>query len=204
MIYFIRNAFRSAIKIGYASSMRGVGRRLHTLRTANVDALEVIAVIDGTIKDEKALHARFKSLRRRGEWFYDDPSIREFIASENDLYERREVKRQEKALRITKRLEVVTLKQVRDRERLERRALRKQEKNRQRREKKQSTRVPRVLKQWTPPIQEELTCPICKTQFTRERGNVKRTECSERCRRGAELLNKLLELSEKMRVAENS
>jgi hypothetical protein len=50
--------------------------------------------------DEKRLHRRFRSLRRRGEWFSDDPRIREHIASEHDFYA--EIRRAREVKRVTR------------------------------------------------------------------------------------------------------
>ena len=65
MIYFLRNADRTAIKIG--TTIR-LSARLKTL-AAEHGELEVLAVIDGGRDQEKGLHRRFADLRTVGEWF---------------------------------------------------------------------------------------------------------------------------------------
>jgi hypothetical protein len=86
MIYFMLNEFRNAIKIGYASTLNGVEFRLIDHQVSNVDRLTMIAAIDGTMKEEKELHRRFKRFHRRGEWFTDCEEIRAFISEHYDFY----------------------------------------------------------------------------------------------------------------------
>jgi hypothetical protein len=78
VIYFIRAA-NGAIKIGY--SVNPVAR-LATMQTGSPVHLELVAVVTGTQRDEKALHAQFAEHRISGEWFEPAPAL---IAMVNSL-----------------------------------------------------------------------------------------------------------------------
>lgn len=78
MIYFIRNADRSAIKIGTTIHL---STRLQQL-AAEHGELEVLAVLDGGRDEEHALHHRFDSLRTVGEWFEPGDDLMGFIVAE--------------------------------------------------------------------------------------------------------------------------
>jgi hypothetical protein len=72
-IYFIR--LGSLVKIGFSTSL---AQRLRDLPHE-----EVLGVIAGTMRDEKALHARFAHLRQTGEWFRQGDDLMEFIGTLN-------------------------------------------------------------------------------------------------------------------------
>ncbi len=81
MIYIIRTGHEDGgyIKIGYSKS--SVENRVRTLQTGTPLPLEIMAVIDGEISDEKAMHVnldRFR-VRQNGEWFYDCAEIRKIL-----------------------------------------------------------------------------------------------------------------------------
>lgn len=68
------------VKIGVAQNVRG---RLSTLQGANARELRVVACIKSSdpYRIESELHQRFQDKRLRGEWFRDDPCIREAFAA---------------------------------------------------------------------------------------------------------------------------
>lgn len=70
VVYFIR--FGDRVKIGTTTNRRQ--------RLASLPYDEVLAVTPGDVSHERALHARFRHLRVTGEWFQDDPEIRQFVA----------------------------------------------------------------------------------------------------------------------------
>lgn len=72
-VYFVRLGDR--VKIGYSANVNG--------RMEAVPHEEILAIIPGTRHDEATMHRKFAHLRVVGEWFQDDPSIREFIAAIN-------------------------------------------------------------------------------------------------------------------------
>lgn len=77
VIYFVRVAGQSLVKIGFAEN---VGERIGTLQTASPFELVLLGTIAAkSRKEEAALHKRFASDRVRGEWFYLSPTIRRYI-----------------------------------------------------------------------------------------------------------------------------
>jgi hypothetical protein len=75
-VYFIECAGR--IKIGYAKDVR---ERLKGLSTGAAHELTLVCALDGSVHFERAIHARLKHLRQRGEWFEDCTEVRELIES---------------------------------------------------------------------------------------------------------------------------
>lgn len=73
-VYFIRAG--DFIKIGFSDDPR---KRLAALQSAHPHLLEMIGFMPGTMDDEYRIHCIFGLLHVRGEWFNDDPSIREFL-----------------------------------------------------------------------------------------------------------------------------
>jgi hypothetical protein len=65
-VYFIRDEGGSHLKIGFAKDRE---RRLASLRSGNVNRLEIIASFATYRASEKILHDHFKKHRARGEWF---------------------------------------------------------------------------------------------------------------------------------------
>lgn len=81
MIYFIHNAARRAIKIGY-TQVDSLSR-FRALQTASPDVLVLLGVLyPGERADERALHLRFSHLSLNGEWFRDDDALLEFVKAE--------------------------------------------------------------------------------------------------------------------------
>jgi len=77
MIYFIKNQKAEAIKIGYTKN--NIRRRLATLQISSPECLELLGVMKGKKKEEKELHAKFKHLSIRGEWFNASEELHRFI-----------------------------------------------------------------------------------------------------------------------------
>lgn len=77
-VYFIRSEKTHAIKIGFTAGK--IEDRLSALQTAHPYKLQVLAPSCGNREHEKALHARFASLRLEGEWFEPHPDLLAFIS----------------------------------------------------------------------------------------------------------------------------
>lgn len=72
-VYFVQEGQRGPIKIGFAGwSPRD---RLTGLQVGNPRRLRLIGLVEGTGKTERDWHARFESLRIRGEWFRATPDL---------------------------------------------------------------------------------------------------------------------------------
>jgi len=78
LIYFVQGQRSGLIKIGYSTSIKA---RLRTLRTASPEPLEVLAIVEGTKDDERALHERFRFARSHGEWFHPRRRLLEHVES---------------------------------------------------------------------------------------------------------------------------
>lgn len=84
-VYFIQDERDGSVKIGRSVDPRG---RLTALRCANGGRhLALRATMPGAAAEERALHARFGSLRIRGEWFRPEPELLEFIASSTEPWQ---------------------------------------------------------------------------------------------------------------------
>lgn len=77
-VYFVHSPESARVKIGYTTDP---DKRIHTLQTASPSALEPLAIITGTVADERELHRRFAHLRAHREWFTDCDELREYIAT---------------------------------------------------------------------------------------------------------------------------
>jgi len=68
-VYFILalGRERTAVKIGYTNS--SPHKRLKSLQTGSSAELMLVAVIEGDVSLERALHATFNAVHSRGEWF---------------------------------------------------------------------------------------------------------------------------------------
>lgn len=73
-VYFIQDG--DAIKIG--AGQNPLIRR-NTLQTGNPRELILIGFYEGV--DEKILHSHFRAFHIRGEWFRDNPALRELISA---------------------------------------------------------------------------------------------------------------------------
>lgn len=69
-VYFIRLGDR--VKIGFSRNLKA--------RLVALPHEEVLAVVPGTVQDEKRCHAAFAHLRQTGEWFRAEPDLLAFIA----------------------------------------------------------------------------------------------------------------------------
>ena len=68
-VYCIR--FADRVKIGFSTNPK---KRLTALPHD-----EILGLMPGTRVDEAELHVKFMDYRHSGEWFYDNPAIREFV-----------------------------------------------------------------------------------------------------------------------------
>lgn len=73
-VYFMSAA--GLIKIGVTAD---VDVRWRSLNNSSPVPIDLLGFYPGTQSDERELHARFKHLRVRGEWFSDTPELRELI-----------------------------------------------------------------------------------------------------------------------------
>jgi DNA-binding XRE family transcriptional regulator len=76
MIYFVRCALTSRVKIGFSEKP---WLRLVKIQVDCPTELSLAAVLDGDVDAERAFHARFKEHRIRGEWFSESGSLKEFL-----------------------------------------------------------------------------------------------------------------------------
>jgi hypothetical protein len=85
VIYVLHNPTRNTLKIGYASSLSGAYKRWKSNQVGNCDKLECIACVDGTRADDARIRRLFKKINKRGDWFYDDGKIREWLSTQHDF-----------------------------------------------------------------------------------------------------------------------
>jgi len=76
-VYFLRVDGKGPVKIGFTTD---IDHRLGSLATGHSGKIELIALIEGSRSDEKALHRRFKDLRVRGEWFKFQGDLKKYVA----------------------------------------------------------------------------------------------------------------------------
>jgi hypothetical protein len=83
-VYFMqeRGNASAPIKIGVS---RDVERRRGELQRAERVILSVLASMEGTVRDEQALHERFSAHRLHGEWFAPAPELLSHIAALNGV-----------------------------------------------------------------------------------------------------------------------
>ena len=84
MVYFLLENIESGhIKVGHAKKLYGKRGRLETLQVGNPRRLLPIATIDGNNKDSKKLEKQIKKdlndYNVRGEWFYADSEVLDYI-----------------------------------------------------------------------------------------------------------------------------
>lgn len=75
-VYFIENQENKLIKIGKA---KDVLSRLGQLQAETTDQLRVLATVEGYTDKERELHQHFFEYRTKGEWFYPEQPILDFI-----------------------------------------------------------------------------------------------------------------------------
>lgn len=77
MIYFVRKVKTGQIKIGHSSN---VTQRMRELR-AEHGPIDLLAVIPGGEREEKALHARWEWFHSHLEWFNSGTALLRYIES---------------------------------------------------------------------------------------------------------------------------
>ena len=77
MIYFIRIGVDGPIKVGFTSG--DPAKRLHTLQAGCPYDLQLLAIAEGDLNDERGIHAKFAESRMRGEWFDPSPALLDHI-----------------------------------------------------------------------------------------------------------------------------
>lgn len=84
MIYFIQAGINGPIKIGFVSgdTLAAVQGRLDACQTGNAETLRLLAVCEGKIGRESAIHRKFAASRVRGEWFLATTDLLKFIETE--------------------------------------------------------------------------------------------------------------------------
>ena len=80
IIYFIQNS-RGQVKIGWTGGEPE--RRLKQLQTAEAEDVHLIGWMEGSERQESALHVRFAAFRMRGEWFHQNDELKELIHGSN-------------------------------------------------------------------------------------------------------------------------
>ncbi len=76
-IYFIRSQ-DGHVKIGFSVDVAG---RMRELQVGHAIALELLGFIEGTRREELALHHRFAAYRVNGEWFRVDGEFMDYLAT---------------------------------------------------------------------------------------------------------------------------
>lgn len=77
MIYFIADVELLHVKIGF--TRKDLYRRVAELQTGNPLKLIVMAIMPGTMQDERNLHRKFDHCRKYGEWFEIRNDLKEYI-----------------------------------------------------------------------------------------------------------------------------
>ena len=75
-VYFIRDAERLEVKIGYSYSPE---RRMKALQSGHRRPLQLLKTLPGARAEEAALHRRFKEYKIWGEWFHLTGKLARFI-----------------------------------------------------------------------------------------------------------------------------
>lgn len=65
------------VKIGFTTD---VNARMSALQIGSPHPLEIVAVRPGNMETERRLHKRFRSLRSRGEWFFERGHLARWIS----------------------------------------------------------------------------------------------------------------------------
>jgi hypothetical protein len=75
-LYFVLAGAK--LKIGKADD---IAQRLRALQTASPEPLALVATMPGAFAQEAVLHARFKRLHIRGEWYRYEAELQDFVRS---------------------------------------------------------------------------------------------------------------------------
>jgi hypothetical protein len=75
-IYFIQQGQDGPIKIGLSWD---VNKRMHTAKTFSPHPLRILGMINGGLKEERALHRKFKKERLEGEWFSPSEKLIQYL-----------------------------------------------------------------------------------------------------------------------------
>jgi hypothetical protein len=81
-VYFVQSGTKGDIKIGYSINVK---KRVQTLKTAMPEGIKLIGFITGDSALEKALHWKFRTLRKNGEWFKCDNDIIDYLNTVNEM-----------------------------------------------------------------------------------------------------------------------
>ena len=81
-VYFILDKSSNAVKIGHTTNLE---IRLMSLRSMNMNKLELIYAIEGDVKLELGLHTRFSKDQIKNEWFNYSNDIKAYIKSRSTL-----------------------------------------------------------------------------------------------------------------------
>lgn len=76
MIYFIQRGEDGPIKIGVSANIID---RFNSLQTAQDERLRIVGIMKGGFSQERQIHAWFKHLQVRGEWYAATPELRDYI-----------------------------------------------------------------------------------------------------------------------------
>ena len=68
------------MKFGWVKNQAQMKRRLAVLQCGDPFVLESIAMVDGSIEDEKSVHEMLSKSWHRGEWFKLDTDVKRIIA----------------------------------------------------------------------------------------------------------------------------
>lgn len=78
MVYFIQQGSNGPIKIGRATNPV---QRLRNIQVANPWRCRLLGTVDGSKREEAAMHARFSDDRMDGEWFRPSPRLYRYIVT---------------------------------------------------------------------------------------------------------------------------
>lgn len=82
MVYLITCSKTDSCKIGFSNCPEN---RLSQLQVGNPFSLELSAIIEGEIEDEKNLHQKFSKYKLSGEWFHYSDEIKKFFNIEESF-----------------------------------------------------------------------------------------------------------------------
>lgn len=80
-VYFVAQSGGGLIKIGYSTNAAG---RFQQLALGSPVSLSLLAVVPGTVFDERKLHRHFLVFNSHGEWFHPCAELIDLIAEITD------------------------------------------------------------------------------------------------------------------------